>query len=298
MPRPRPPEPEEPYDPSWETTDTWSEEQGWGDEVEPSPDLAPALATHQIPARRPRRPPVSTRALLRQARNPWLSARLVLSVAAIIGALGTAVASAGEPSQTYMTLQAGSGSKASLAVAQAVRAIPALLHPEQFDSRAQFNLYGGAACAPTALAMVLTAWDEPHATIGQMIDELGPYISPTGGLLDDQGFVVVAAKHHMRADISWTRSYNQMLYMANVLGLPVIIDVRQNWGYFHYFAGGHFLVVTGGDAQGVSIADSSLYFIKYLPRDVLDQMWQWKNNGTAETILLVPQDFQYTLPPS
>jgi hypothetical protein len=104
-----------------------------------------------------------------------------------------------------------------------------------------------------------------------MIDDLGPqYLSPAWGLLDQQGFEVVAAKHNLRADISWHLTYNQILYLTNVLGLPVIVNFRRTYGY---------------------------YFIKSLTRDVFDGLWQWRGDGTAMTVVIVPKDYQYTLPP-
>lgn len=281
-------------------TDSWNSESGWGDEAASGTGrrAAPALAAYQttkIPAGRPR---INTRALMREARNPWWAARLVLAIIAIGCSLGLTVAQAGEPSQRYETFQFGMGSKPSLDVVQSVRPLTSLLRPDQYDSTAQFHLYGPAACSPSVLAEVLTAWGVPNASIGHMIDDLGSYLSPSAGLLDQQGFAVAAAKNHMRADISWHMTYNQILYLTNVLGIPVIVNFRRDYGYYHYFDGGHFLVVTGGDQQGVSIVDSSEYFIKYLPHDVFDGLWQWRGDGTAMTVVIVPEGYQYTLPAS
>lgn len=282
----------------WDQADGWSAEDGWGDHEAPTRQLAqrPALAAYQQ-GRREARPRINTRAIIRKASSPWWLARASLALVATVWALSTTLNAAGEPSQRFETFQAGLSSKPLHVVAQNVKPITSLLHPEQYDSPAQFQAYGPAACSPTALAEVLTAWGVPNATIGHMIDDLGPYLSPNWGLLDQQGFEVAAAKHHMRADISWNVTYNQILYLTNVLGVPVIVNFRRDYGYYHYFAGGHFLVVTGGDQQGVSIVDSSEYFIKYLPHDVFDGLWQWRGDGTAMSVVIVPDDFQYKLPP-
>jgi hypothetical protein len=254
----------------------------------------PALARYGAPARRP---VVVTQAILRRARSPWSLARLVLAVAAIGATLTSTFVAAGEPSQRYQANAAGlAGSNRTQIIAQLVKPLTSLLVPEQYDSPGQFAIYSPAACSPSALAEVLTAWGVPHATIGQMIDDLGADLSPYAGLLTQDGFQVVAAKHNLRADISWNLTYNQVLYLANSLGIPVIVNFRRDYGYYHYFAGGHFLVVTGGDQQGVSIVDSSEYFIKYLPHDVFDGLWQWRGDGSAMTVVIVPADFHYTLP--
>jgi hypothetical protein len=136
----------------------------------------------------------------------------------------------------------------------------------------------------------LTAWGIPKMTIGRVIDEMGSYISPYGGLLSYAGFERVAKNHGFRADFRDDLSYSQILYITNTLGIPLIVNVRQSYGYYHYFAGGHFLVVTGGDSQGLRIVDSSLYYIQYLPKSVFYGMFT-----THRTELLVPQDYHYSL---
>src|SRR5262249_6382411 len=147
-----------------------------------------------------------------------------------------------------------------LGIVAKVRPLTSLLVPRQYDSKAQFATYSGAACSPTSMAEVLTAWGVPSATIGHLIDALGPHLSPVKGLLDQGGFEVAAARYHYRADISWSLTYNQVLYLSNTLSIPVIVNVRRDHGYYRYLAGGHFLVVTGGDRRGVRIVDSSEYY--------------------------------------
>jgi peptidase C39-like protein len=285
-------------DEEWDTAEAWEASGRWGNApmavqtVQQAP--VPALAAYYVPMRRP---VVVTRAILRSARSPWSIARMLLAVSAIVATMISTFVAAGEPSQRYQTYAAGlAGSNRTQIIAQLVRPLTSLLRPDQYDSPQQFATYSPAACSPSALAEVLTAWGVPHATIGQLIDDLGPDLSPYAGLLTQDGFQVAAAKHNMRADISWSLTYNQVLYLTNTLGIPVIVNFRRDYGYYHYFSGGHFLVVTGGDQQGVSIVDSSEYFIKYLPHDVFDGMWQWRGDGTAMTVVIVPADFHYTLP--
>jgi hypothetical protein len=282
----------------WDAAEAWQASHGW-DELEHAQTqraLAPALARYQRQVAPMRRVGAATHALAKRARSRWWTMRYLLAVIAAVAALFTTFTAAGQPADAHPGFQASASSKRLEIVAQEVRPLTSLLHPEQYDSTAQFNLYGGAACSPSVLAEVLTAWGVPHATIGQMIDDLGSYLSPYDGLLDQQGFEAAAAKHNMRADISWHLTYDQILYLTNVLGIPVIVNFRRDYGYYHYFAGGHFLVVTGGDENGLTIVDSSEYFIKYLPHDVFDGLWQWRGDGTAMTVVVVPQAYQYTLP--
>ncbi|MFI5274846.1 MAG: hypothetical protein ACHQ4H_17585, partial [Ktedonobacterales bacterium] len=65
---------------------------------------------------------------------------------------------------------------------------------------------------------------------------------------------------------------------------------RISYGYYHYFDTGHFLVMTGGDDQGVAIVDSSEYYLHYLPLGVFSSMF------TGMTTVIVPKAYQYTVP--
>lgn len=267
---------------------------GWEDQTRALAPPAPARDGVALAARSRQRAPA--RRLLARARSPWSLLRVGLAAVATILALGLGFTQAGEPSQPFMAYQAHAESRAALNVAQAVKPLTSLTRPDQYDSPAQFSLYSPAACSPSAMAEVLTAWGVPHATIGRMIDDLGAHLSPGAGLLDQQGFEAAAAKEGFRADVSWSLTYNQILYLTNQLGLPVIVSFRRDWGYYHYFDGGHFITVTGGDQQGLRMVDSSEYYITYLPRDLFLNLWQWRGDGTAQTIVLVPKDYQYALP--
>lgn len=252
-------------------------------------DSAPDLAAYR-PVRAPHRVRLDTRALAQTARNPWTITRLVLAIAAMLLALAHAPGSMGELSQPLMTAQAKAGLVSGGATTTLVRAETQLLRPDLYDNYGQFQEWGGAACSAAALSEVLTAYGVRGATIGREIDELGAYISPNGGLLNRHGFVTVAAKHNLRADESTSLTYNQLLYLTQQLGMPVIVNVHISYGYYHFFDGGHFLVVVGGDAQGLQIVDSSEYYIHYLPKDVFYQMF------TGYTAAIVPGDYHYTLP--
>jgi hypothetical protein len=252
-------------------------------------DSAPDLAAYR-PMRAPHRVRLDTRALAQTARNPWTIARAVLALAAMLLALAHAPGAMGELSQPLMNAQAKAGLSPGGATTSLVRPETQLLRPDLYDNYGQFQEWGGAACSAAALAEVLTAYGVRGATIGHEIDELGSYISPNGGLLNRHGFVTVAAKHNLRADESTSLTYNQLLYLTQQLGMPVIVNVHISYGYYHFFDGGHFLVVVGGDAQGLKIVDSSEYYIHYLPKDVFYQMF------TGYTAAIVPGDYHYTLP--
>lgn len=247
----------------------------------------PALAAYRPVQYRVR---LNTQRLVETARNPWTIARLVLALTALLLGIFHATGQMGEHAQPLMLAEARAGIAPGSAITALVRPETQLLRPDLYDNVTQFNDWGGAACSAAALSEILTAYGVPNATIGHEIDELGSYISPNGGLLSRHGFVVVAAKHNLRADESTSLSYNQLVYITEQLGMPVIVNVRISYGYYHFFDGGHFLTVVGGDAQGLRIVDSSEYYIHYLPKDVFYQMF------TGYTAAIVPASYQYTLP--
>lgn len=252
-------------------------------------DSAPELAAFR-PMRAPQRVRLDTRALAQAARSPWTAVRLALALTAMLFVLLSVPVQMGEQSQPLMTAHAQAGLAPGRAVTSLIRPETQLLRPDLYDNYAQFQNWGGAACSAAALSEILTAYGVPHATIGHEIDELGRYISPYGGLLNRHGFAVVAAKHNLRADESTSLTYNQIVYLTEQLGMPVIVNVRISYGYYHFFDGGHFLTVVGGDAQGLKIVDSSEYYIHYLPKGVFYQMF------TGYTAAIVPATYQYTLP--
>lgn len=253
-------------------------------------DSVPELAAFRIPSAR-RRPHVNTRALVQRARSPWSVARLLFSLCAMSLAIWTALLGAGEPSQPLMAgFVPQAGAHDARSVAALVQPETQGMRPDLYDSNQQFNDWWDAACSAAVSSEVLTAWGVPNANIGKMIDVMQPDISLDGGLLSPHGFERGAEAFGYRADISWKLDYKQMLYLTNTLGLPVIVNVRISYGYYHFFSGGHFLVMTGGDSQGLSIVDSSEYYIKYLPIDTFNSMF------TGMTTVIVPKDYIYTIP--
>ncbi len=268
------------------------------------PTTALALSTASVPdlvafRPRPARPRVDTRAILETARKPWSVTRITLALLAAVLAIGTTFAHAGESAQPLMFSQAAAGVGPDTNAPWPVNAVTArvqpetqLLRPDLYDSVDQMNLWGPADCSAAVLSEVLTAYGVPNATIGRMVNELGPDISPHGGLETYDGFNKIAQLHGYRADLYMDKplTYKQMQYLTNTLGIPVIVNVHISYGYYRFFAGGHFLVMTYGDDQGLRLVDSSEYYVKYLPMDVFNSMF------TNRTVVIVPKDYQYTLP--
>ena len=248
-----------------------------------------ALARPRV-ARRVR---TETQRLARAARSPWNAVRFAFALVAITLALLTAAARVGEPLQPLMlhaNWSAAGGSRSATPITSLVRPEIQIEQPELYDSYQQFLDWRGAACSAATTSEVLTAWGAKNATIGQVIDRMVPDVSLDGGLINEYGFQRAAAAYGYRADISHNLTYKQMVYITTQLGLPIIVNVRISYGYYHYFDTGHFLVMTAGDDQGVAIVDSSTYYIHYLPLSVFYSMF------TNRTYIIVPADYHYSVP--
>lgn len=255
-----------------------------------STDSVPDLVAWRPPVPAARKP-IHTRAIETARRNPWSFSRIALTLIVVGVTLVISLTNVGEPSQPLMQFYNAQAAGANAtSIADKVQPLTQGKRVDQYDSVSQYNAYWGAACSAAVLAETLTAWGIPNATIGHMIDELGSNISPYGGLLSYKGFQQVAAKHDMRSDFRENLSYKQMLYITNTLHLPLIVNVRISYGFYHFFSGGHFMVMTAGDNQGVRLVDSSLYYVHYMPLSVFNSMF------TGRTVLLVPSDYTYTLP--
>ncbi len=256
------------------------------------PDSVPDLVAFRPPMPAQRKP-VYTRAIETARRNPWSVSRIGLALIAICVTLLLSITGVGEPSQPLMAFYNAQAAGANAQnIATLVKPLTQGKLVNQYDSAAQYNAYWGAACSAAVLAETLSAWGVKGATIGRMIDELGSQISPYGGLLSYSGFQKVASLHQMRSDYRDNLSYKQMLYITNTLHLPLIVNVRISYGFYHFFSGGHFLVMTAGDSQGLRLVDSSLYYVTYMPLSVFNSMF------TGRTVLLLPSDYTYTLPSS
>ena len=165
-------------------------------------------------------------------------------------------------------------------VAQRVQPITQADINAGYDSRAQHDLWWDSACSAAAMTEILHAWDIKDVTIGQLIDFMyahnPPYITPWGGLMSQNAWSYVMNSYRMQATVQTNHgmSYDDVVRMTEVQGLPVVLGIRDSGGrYYPAFGVGHFLVAVGGDSAGLRIVDSSLYHITYLSREQLNYLW-------------------------
>ena len=137
--------------------------------------------------------------------------------------------------------------------------------PNEYDSPAQARLWGGSTCSAAALTMVLRAQGQ-RVRIADVLRELQGGITVERGLVSRPALVRAAARFGLEARDE-PLSYDA-LRRAVASGQPVLVDVTDA-----RFPEGHWLVVTGADAQGVQVADSSGYRLTRLNHDEFQRAW-------------------------
>ncbi|MCC7104533.1 MAG: C39 family peptidase [Chloroflexi bacterium] len=141
--------------------------------------------------------------------------------------------------------------------------------PAEYASSAQFREWSGSSCSAAALTSVLRASGVP-ARVADVLRALGNGITPSLGLVSRPALVAAARQFGLAARDDVT-SY-QALQRAVASGQPVLVDVTNS-----RFPEGHWLVVTGAGASGVTVADSSGFRLRAMGRDEL--MASWSGHG-------------------
>lgn len=140
------------------------------------------------------------------------------------------------------------------------------LSADQYSSTAERDYWGPSACSAASLTMVLNAYGR-NVHIGDIVHALGSNISPSEGLLNQSALMNVARSYGMNTQ-QGPSDLNGMLSIANS-GTPVIVAVRGG-----PFPNGHFMVVTGSDANNVYVADSSGLHLKSLSISEFSALWE------------------------
>ena len=143
------------------------------------------------------------------------------------------------------------------------------LDPAQYVSNQQFSTWAYSACSTASLTEVLDAYGR-HFRIADVLKvEAGVgAITPQLGLLDEAGIQRTAAQFGYNTTWGHNLSLDQIITIANQ-GRPVIVSFPPD-----RYAGGHLLVVTGGNSSIVKLADSSLWDRQSLSRAQFLQWWE------------------------
>nr|BBH95130.1 hypothetical protein KTA_33290 [Thermogemmatispora argillosa] len=142
------------------------------------------------------------------------------------------------------------------------------LDPSQYSSPEEYAIWAYSACSAAAMTEVFNAYGR-HYRISDVLHveaALGQ-ITPELGLVSPAGIAITAAHFGFRTEWGEHWSLEQLLAVANS-GAPVIVSFPPD-----RYAGGHLLVVLGGDASSVYLADSSAWNRRVLSREQFLQWW-------------------------
>ena len=143
------------------------------------------------------------------------------------------------------------------------------LDPTQYASNQEFTAWAYSACSTAALTEVLNVYGR-HLRVTDVLKveaSIGE-ITPQLGLLDEAGIQKTAAQFGFKTTWGHNLSLDQIITIANQ-GRPVIVSFPPD-----RYAGGHLLVVTGGNSSLVKLADSSLWNRQSLSRAQFLHWWE------------------------
>ncbi len=143
------------------------------------------------------------------------------------------------------------------------------LDPNQYNSNAEYNQWAYSACSAAAMTEVINSYGHNYRVtdILKTESQIGE-ITPQLGLLEDVGIQRTAARFNFQIVWGHKLSLDNIIDIANH-GKPVIVSFPPD-----RYAGGHLLVVIGGNSNYVYLADSSLYNRHSLTRDQFSQWWE------------------------
>jgi hypothetical protein len=143
------------------------------------------------------------------------------------------------------------------------------LDPAQYSSTSEYNLWAYSACSAASMTEVFNAYGD-HLRITDVLkveSQIGE-ITPSQGLLKPQGIANTAAQFGFKTNWGNSWSLDAVINTANS-GHPVIVSFPPD-----RYAGGHLLVVIGGNSSSVYLADTSLWNRSVLSRGQFLQWWE------------------------
>jgi ABC-type bacteriocin/lantibiotic exporter with double-glycine peptidase domain len=142
------------------------------------------------------------------------------------------------------------------------------LDPGQYRSAAEYQTWAYSTCSTAAMTEVMNYYGHSYRITDVLAVEssIGA-ITPQLGLLFEDGIARTVSRFGFQTDAGHHFTLDQVIDLANH-GTPVIVSFPPD-RYPH----GHLLVVTGGTQSSVTVADSSVWNIRSLPRSRFLSYW-------------------------
>jgi ABC-type bacteriocin/lantibiotic exporter with double-glycine peptidase domain len=142
------------------------------------------------------------------------------------------------------------------------------LDPGQYASAQEYRTWAYSTCSTAAMTEIANYYGgRYHITDILAVEARIGEITPELGLLEDAGIAHTMANFGFTTSWGYNRSLDQIVALAH-RGTPVIVAFPPA-----RYPGGHLLVVTGGDASRVKVADSSVYDVASFSRTRFVALW-------------------------
>lgn len=214
--------------------------------------------------------------------TPWLGILLVLLCVFVCGiyTLGTllpnsALSLAGSwnavtQNATNATPTSYTPSQLLSGISGASRALTRIsqVDPAQYASMDEYNAWWPSACSAAAMTAVINAYGHHYRLTDILKVETGVgEITPAEGLLEPVGIDRTVAQFGFQTTWLKNPSLDDVITIANH-GRPIIVNFPPN-----RWAGGHLLVVIGGNNDYVFLADSSRLNMQAMARNTFMKYW-------------------------
>jgi predicted double-glycine peptidase len=142
------------------------------------------------------------------------------------------------------------------------------LDPAQYSSSQEYNVWAYSACSSAAMTEVINAYGHHYRITDILkVESQLKEITPQLGLLEDIGIQRTVADFGFKTNWGYKLTLDQVITIANQ-GTPVIVSFPPA-----KYAGGHLVVVTGGNNNTVNLADSSIWNRHSLSRSQFLKWW-------------------------
>jgi hypothetical protein len=143
------------------------------------------------------------------------------------------------------------------------------LNVAQYQSLQEYNTWAYSACSAASMTEVIDSYGHNYRITDILkIESQIHEITPSEGLLEESGIQHTGTQFGFTTVWGHNLSLNQVIAAANS-GTPVIVSFPPD-----RYAGGHILVVRGGNANYVDLADSSLYNRTQVTRAFFLNYWE------------------------
>lgn len=140
---------------------------------------------------------------------------------------------------------------------------------DQYSSTAEYNTWADSACSTATMTEVMNAYGHKYRVTDVLkVQAAKNQITPELGLLSANGIDVTVAQFGFQATHLSNATLDQVIQIANQ-GRPVIVSFPPD-----RVVGGHILIVRGGNATQVYLADSSTLDQTMMTRTAFLSLWE------------------------